>query len=588
MPEAVGYRAVEGPASYTEIINEFLKTLDDEIAVIKETGGNQKYVLKNGEFVIESAEYNIYRFPIEADVYLDDDAPVDVIVGKDKIDGYIVSSNEESIDVAIKGDLGTHITQVTVVSNTSKILEALQARYQEILSLLKEYNEKSCMRLFGFSEPNGAVPQAHCLVEDLNAEQRSAVDKSIQQEVTFIWGPPGTGKTRTLSVILNSLITNGKSVLLTSHTNLAVDEALKKFAEDPQNQQIIEDGRVIRYGTIANPDPLLRNFLIDNIVIRKSKPLHDKADDIKGKIGELEEKVDVLNAMVESPEHRIIESCREEIQKKADYRGEVTQELYSIRNKIFECNREISHQQAIISNSTKGVFNYIGYLFSDASPQKLSQLKQSLDKLTENETVLTNNISEIDARMEELNNKIVDAKESILKSTKLDTIEDIDDADSKIRELNEKMDGLRTELAQIETQISGIREQVFEDALVIGCTLTKSYMDQKIYNRRFDTMILDEASMANLPSVFFVSGLSGRHIISGDFRQLAPIAKSDSIMAEKWLKRDIFLQSGVIKSIEEGLEDSRIIMLKEQYRMHPDIASLINYKRYNERLPYLY
>jgi MoxR-like ATPase len=40
----------------------------------------------------------------------------------------------------------------------------------------------------------------------VNIEQKRAILRAMSQEVTFIWGPPGTGKTKTLSVILNALI----------------------------------------------------------------------------------------------------------------------------------------------------------------------------------------------------------------------------------------------------------------------------------------------------------------------------------------------------------------------------------------------
>ena len=166
----------------------------------------------------------------------------------------------------------------------------------------------------------------------------------------------------------------------------------------------------------------------------------------------------------------------------------------------------------------------------------------------------------------------------------MNNINDIDNASENIRKSSEIIAGYQSEIGEIQNQISTLRENIFKNALVIGCTLTKSYMDQKIYKRRFDVMILDEVSMANLPSAFFVGGLASQYIVSGDFRQLAAISKGDSELAKKWLKRDLFHQSGVIKSIEDGIDDQRIVMLKEQFRMHPDIVSLINNKMYNGRL----
>lgn len=46
--------------------------------------------------------------------------------------------------------------------------------------------------------------------------------------VHLVWGPPGTGKTRVIVYALQDLISRGKSVLLVSGTNIAVDNALDR------------------------------------------------------------------------------------------------------------------------------------------------------------------------------------------------------------------------------------------------------------------------------------------------------------------------------------------------------------------------
>ena len=43
------------------------------------------------------------------------------------------------------------------------------------------------------------------------------------------------------------------------------------------------------------------------------------------------------------------------------------------------------------------------------------------------------------------------------------------------------------------------------------------------------------------PMVYFAAGLATHSVtVAGDFRQLAPIVMSDSTLAERWLKRDVF------------------------------------------------
>jgi len=66
---------------------------------------------------------------------------------------------------------------------------------------------------------------------DLNdSSQNPAVRRALSQRVTFIWGPPGTGKTRTLAALAAALVRGGKRVLLAAMSNAAVDNLLDAVA----------------------------------------------------------------------------------------------------------------------------------------------------------------------------------------------------------------------------------------------------------------------------------------------------------------------------------------------------------------------
>ena len=61
---------------------------------------------------------------------------------------------------------------------------------------------------------------------DINPSQRHGIEKALSQKVTFFWGPPGTGKTKTMGALVASLIKNKKRVLLISLSNMALDQLL--------------------------------------------------------------------------------------------------------------------------------------------------------------------------------------------------------------------------------------------------------------------------------------------------------------------------------------------------------------------------
>ncbi|MBB6090854.1 DNA polymerase III delta prime subunit [Halobacterium salinarum] len=61
----------------------------------------------------------------------------------------------------------------------------------------------------------------------LNQYQRRAIERGLgAQELLCIHGPPGTGKTRTLTELIRLLVADGKRVLACSHSNQAVDNLL--------------------------------------------------------------------------------------------------------------------------------------------------------------------------------------------------------------------------------------------------------------------------------------------------------------------------------------------------------------------------
>ena len=86
--------------------------------------------------------------------------------------------------------------------------------------------------------------------EGLNQRQAEAWTACRAPGVHLVWGPPGTGKTKVIALALQDLVSQGKSVLLVSSTNIAVDNALGRAAQwlDPA------PGVLVRVGIPQDPD----------------------------------------------------------------------------------------------------------------------------------------------------------------------------------------------------------------------------------------------------------------------------------------------------------------------------------------------
>ncbi|MES1023386.1 AAA domain-containing protein [Gloeocapsa sp. BRSZ] len=162
---------------------------------------------------------------------------------------------------------------------------------------------------------------------------------------------------------------------------------------------------------------------------------------------------------------------------------------------------------------------------------------------------------------------------------------------------NEKLNDLqrqqlKTQIAQVKQELQPLKEQLKEkeaelirQANVVGCTLSKAAIAQEIHQRRFDAVVIDEASMAYIPHCAFISTLARRRVaVFGDFRQLGPISQADTEATREWLQQDIFNEAGITASVKRGCTDPILVLLKIQYRMHPDIAAIPNRLFYDSQL----
>ncbi|CAK7227667.1 DNA replication endonuclease-helicase Dna2 [Sporothrix curviconia] len=92
-------------------------------------------------------------------------------------------------------------------------------------------------------------------MESLNVDQKKAIAKVMSAEdYALVLGMPGTGKTTTIAHIIRALVSQNKSVLLTSYTHTAVDNILLKLRESKTP--------ILRLGVPAKVHPEVREFAI--------------------------------------------------------------------------------------------------------------------------------------------------------------------------------------------------------------------------------------------------------------------------------------------------------------------------------------
>ncbi|MBQ0048292.1 MAG: AAA family ATPase [Prevotellaceae bacterium] len=149
------------------------------------------------------------------------------------------------------------------------VLQGLMKRLQEIAAsdcdentpLFKIINEESTHLT---NVEHGIVPPG--LKARLDESQAKAFDAALNKDITFIWGPPGTGKSFTLASIIYALYVLGEGrTAVCCLSNVAVDQLVNKVVEViKQEKRTVSAGELYRAGRTLDEQVLATNFLFPN------------------------------------------------------------------------------------------------------------------------------------------------------------------------------------------------------------------------------------------------------------------------------------------------------------------------------------
>ncbi len=120
-----------------------------------------------------------------------------------------------------------------------------------------------------FFKPNNSKREINFSSANLDEFQRRVANEIVSMDdggLTVVVGPPGTGKTRVVTEVASFLANLGEKILITSHTNRAVDSALEKLNPD----------LCVRIGY---PDKIAKNIL--GITLEQKILQHPDGEELK-------------------------------------------------------------------------------------------------------------------------------------------------------------------------------------------------------------------------------------------------------------------------------------------------------------------
>lgn len=360
--------------------------------------------------------------------------PLEIEVNKKRYPAEVLYREDDYLVLEIEHSLGAEIPTGELLVESSFLLKQLVKRLEEIRE-----EKTPLQKVHSVLKPKKKAKVAANATSSLE----DIYIRTLKNPVTFVWGPPGTGKTYNLSRVIAQHYTKGKKVLFLSHSNAAVDVLMEDVVKVLTEKRKWKDGDVLRIGQPITP------FLLQHPSVTLRKYLV---------------------------------------------------QLYPELDRMTEKKKERQYQKA----------------------------KPSLHALA---------------------NEIQDQEHK--ENTPF----------SKWRKKE---------------------KEAIEDAFVIGTTISKASIDKQIYTKDYDLIVIDEASMINIPQIAFCVTLAEKTLIAGDFKQLPPIAQSREKLALKWLQQDIFHASGVAAAFDKTFSHPQAVLLTKQRRMHQQISSFTNKYIYHD------
>jgi hypothetical protein len=321
---------------------EFRTALRQEIDAARRNATSSAVALVNGRRIAQVGDAFQYVFDLETALNVPGDAPGDLIVpGGPPVDVVIISVEGMALTLSVAVDLGDFVPAARLQSNLTLLLKRLISRIEGLGSSPNPGGE----RIRG-AEPFAGSPTSIEL-PGLNRGQHAAVASGLGRDTTFIWGPPGTGKTRTIGALGAALFTRGRSLLMVSHTNAAVDQALMKIADELRgdHREAISAGKVLRVGDPA--DPQLRHqdeLLLATHVARRSHALTERRELL------LDEKGRLIQKIHEVSRHIAIVEWVQDAQPDLTAMGADLDDIHRLEDRLDVCRRELEDLRAAASH----------------------------------------------------------------------------------------------------------------------------------------------------------------------------------------------------------------------------------------------
>jgi|GEM_PF-4261429 len=266
--------------SYSEAKDQILRAVKDEIIASKKTEESKYYIINNIELVGKKGSLYVYH----AIINIENDDNISITEGlslKYIQDGHF-TTNITALDFDSQNLVIAFQTSM-LLSNVHKKAK-IQIKSAQFIENLYQYiystdeTNAPIWQLFKINWRSSIVnvENKNIWIDSLDESQKNCIDYALNNNITFIWGPPGTGKSHTLARLILNLYEQGEKTLVSSIANVAVDNLLLKTIDlldkyrIKTKRNIIDDYKIIRLGySQSNEIREIPQIIGENDVIKR-------------------------------------------------------------------------------------------------------------------------------------------------------------------------------------------------------------------------------------------------------------------------------------------------------------------------------
>lgn len=484
----------------------------------------------------------------------------------------------------------------------------------------------------------GQRPVPHRPAEPLDPDQEAAFVKALgTDDLLLVLGPPGTGKTRTISEITRAAATTMGRVLVTSYTNRAVDNVLARLPRELLPIRVGNESGVTAEGRpylLERQVSELRTEILNST--ERTMAAYGDVDVAAHWTGELASRAGGLRtaAGAETDARAVLDRARRAAGGPAQARVDELTTAYD--RAAAQVTRHLERAERLGRRRdrarARAQWPLIGVLFAmlarrtedrlAAEQERGGHLRAEVDQADAARTEGEHDLDEVTradpavraARAEH------DTATAARQYHRKAVLEAAQAARSSVAPLDTppplpgdpNMDGVEEAVAALHTwltarlpllraraallgewraEVSGATDQLYPELIryanVVAATCIGTASRPELADVEFDLAIVDEAGQIGVPDVLVPLVRARRGVLVGDHMQLPPFLNSE---VDAWGKtvgdpliRDLLAKSA-LEQLVDTVPDGHRVMLTRQRRMPAAIADFISAQFYEGRL----